>query len=180
MRIDKLILMMGIILIPFVGFSVSAQDELDSTEPSYDLFQRVDTFTDWEKLCLKLKNGSDACHMYQLIKDADGHPTGAMTLHRTEQEEGISAAATILTPLETFLPSGLLFSIDGATPSEFPFSWCDTRGCFVNVAFTDDDIFSMKHGRKGAITIESITAPGKPIRLPVSFSGFTAAFGSLE
>jgi invasion protein IalB len=139
-----------------------------------------DTFKDWQKLCVQSTEGIERCHIYHLIKDGNDHPTAEMALFRVFDEEGISAAATILTPLETLLTSDLKFSVDNSEAVVYPFSWCNKRGCHVRVAFTDDDILSMKKGHAGKLEIESITAPGETIVLKVSLSGFTMAFASLQ
>ncbi len=138
-----------------------------------------DTFKNWQKLCLSTGTEVEPCYMYQLIEDDSSHPTAEFTILRISEEEGISAAATIMTPLETLLTAKLVFSVDGAESRQYPFSWCDKRGCYARIALTDDDIFSMKKGKKGYMEIESISAPGKTIRLPFSLSGFSAAFGAL-
>jgi invasion protein IalB len=162
------------------GLALSQDESGNFNEARAGQYYLADTFQDWQKLCLAKAQGEHPCHMYQLIKDENGHPTSEFVLFKLNDEEGVAAAATILTPLETLLPSGLAYSIDDEDSVEYPFSWCDRRGCYARIAFTDDDVFSMKKGRNGLIRIESISAPGKPVLLNVSFSGFTAAFGSLD
>ena len=174
-------LMIGLLLALCIpGLALSQAQSKNNNQDGAGQYYLADTFKDWQKLCLVNEQGEDPCHIYQLIKDENGHPTAEFVLFKYTDEEGIAAAATILTPLETLLPSGLLYAIDEAEAIEYPFSWCDKRGCHVRIAFTDDDVFSMKKGRKGLFRIESISAPGKPILLNVSFFGFTAAIDSLD
>ena len=169
-----------LLLLCTAGIAVAQQNTEDKYIASPGQFYLAETYKDWQKLCLAKEQGKHPCHMYQLIKDENGHPTAEFVIVKLNEEEGVSAAATILTPLETLLPSGLSYSIDDEAPVEYPFSWCDKRGCYVRIAFTDDDVYSMKKGNKGLFLIESISAPGKKIELTVSFSGFTAALGSLD
>jgi invasion protein IalB len=140
----------------------------------------ADTFKDWEVLCIKSGDEIDSCHISQLISDGDGNPTASLSLYRYMEEEGIAAAVTILTPLKTLLTSNLELTIEDQAPVEYPFSWCDQRGCHVRIALTDDDVFSMKKGSKAKIRIESIAAPGEPVVLELSLLGFTKAFAALR
>jgi invasion protein IalB len=180
-RISTIDLITGLALVLGIqNFALSQDGSGDSKDSAAGQYYLADTYQDWQKLCLATEQGEHPCHMYQLINDENGHPTAEFALFKLNVEEGIAAAATILTPLETLLPAGLAYTIDDEDLVEYPFSWCDERGCYVRIAFTDDDVFSMKKGQKGQFRIESISAPGKPILLTVSFSGFTAAFGSLD
>lgn len=138
------------------------------------------TYRDWQRICVKTDGGEDPCHIYQLIKNKDNLPIGEITLLKVSEPEGVSAAATILTPLGTLLTSKLVLTLDDGTKGDYPFSWCDKRGCYARAAFTDDEVFSMKKGRSGTIKIETVSAPGEALTLPVSFLGFTAAIGDLR
>ncbi len=167
----------------------SNQKEPGQEEPSLDGEQEggfvqpvlyvAETFKNWQRVCLKIQNTDDPCHLYQLIKNENDHPVGEVNLFRIEDQEGISAAATITVPHETLLTAKLGLVIDDGERAEFPFSWCDTRGCYARLAFTDDDILDLKKGSKVIITIQSISAPGEVIALELSLLGFTAAFGSI-
>jgi invasion protein IalB len=140
----------------------------------------AETFEDWQKLCIRQSGEKDPCHIYQLIRSKNDHPTAEIILFRIEDEEGVSAAGTILAPHKTLLTSNLVLTVEKDNPWDYPFSWCDKRGCYVRIALTDDDVLSMKKRRSGSIGIVSVTAPDQPISLPLSFLGFTAAFGSLQ
>ena len=139
-----------------------------------------DTFKDWQKMCVKSKRETDPCYIYQLIKDQENLPIGEITIAKSDELEGVSAIATILTPLGTLLTADLLLEFDSETSSTYPYSWCDKAGCYVRAALSDDEVFAMKKGRFGKIYIETITAPGQRFSMPFSFIGFTAAIGSLR
>lgn len=164
----------------FAGSNSFAQSSTGEVSVPENTIYVSDTFKDWQKLCVQSAAGIERCHMYQLIKDSNDHPTAEMALFRVFDEEGISAAATILTPLETLLTSDLKFSVDDSKSVAYPFSWCGKRGCNARVAFTDDDIMMMKKGHQGKLEIESITSLGEIIELKISLRGFTAAFASLQ
>ena len=174
-RVQKLVY---IIAMCVVSTAIS-QENSGSDTKVIGQYYVADTYKDWQKLCLTTGQAVEPCYMYQLIEDDTSHPTAEFTILKVNEEEGISAAATIMTPLETLLTRKMSLSVDGQDVREYPYSWCDRRGCYARVALTDDDIFGMKKGRAGYLEIESIAAPGKVIRLKFSLSGFTDAFGSL-
>ena len=160
-------------------FSLTSLGQDNSAPSSAGQLYEQATHKDWKILCLNSGQEKDPCHLYQLLRDPDGHPTAEIAIHRVYGQEGISAAATVLTPLETLLTANLEFQFDGQTVSTYPFSWCHRRGCNVRIALTDDDILSMKKFGSGKIRIETIASPGSKIALQVSYLGFTAAFTSL-
>ncbi len=162
--------------LPLFAQAQSSQDD----EVPLGQHYLVKTYRDWQKICVKTGDDTDPCHIYQLIKNDDGLPIGEITLLKVSEPEGVSAAATILTPLGTLLTSRMVLTLDDGTTGDYPYSWCDKRGCYVRVAFTDDEVLSMKKGRKGTIKIETISAPGEPLTLPISLLGFTAAIGDLR
>jgi invasion protein IalB len=171
--------MVALLLIPCLP--VLAQDQsTDRSEVPVGQHYLVETYRDWQRICVKTDGDEDPCHIYQLIKNKDNLPIGEITLLKVSEPEGVSAAATILTPLGTLLTSKLVLNLDDGTNGDYPFSWCDKRGCYARAAFTDDEVLSMKKGRSGTIKIETISAPGEPLTLPVSFLGFTAAIGDLR
>ena len=98
---------------------------------------------------------------------------------RIDGEEGISAGAAITPPLETLLTEKMVLSLEQGSSAAYPFSWCDRRGCYVRVALSDDEIFSMKQGSSGTIEIRSVSSPQEALVFPVSFLGFSDAFNSL-
>jgi invasion protein IalB len=140
----------------------------------------VESYKDWQRLCIKTDQEQDPCHIYQLINDENDLPLGEITIYKASEPEGISAVATILTPLGTLLTSKLVLTLDDDTTGEYPFSWCDKAGCYVRIALSDDEVYSMKKGRTGTIQIESVSAPGTIVTLSVSLLGFTAAIGDLR
>ena len=176
--ITKYIASVGLLLINFAVIAQEVTSAETVTKPG-QVYQS-ETHKDWQILCTSSNKEVDPCSMYQLIKDKNGHPTAEINIVRVEATEGISAAATILTPHRTLLTKRMVLRLDENSVSDYPYSWCDERGCHIRIAFTDDDVLTMKNGQFGEIEIESIVAPGKPILLRLSYLGFTAAFGALQ
>lgn len=163
-----------------MAVAYSQEESSISDEVGEEQLYVSEIFKDWKKICRKDSDEEDLCHIYQLILDENDHPTSELTLYRIENEEGVSAVATVLVPLETLLTSNLSLNIDKGVSVEFPFSWCDKRGCYARIAFTDDDVFSMRNGQSGTIKIFSISSADKAIILKLSFLGFIDAFTSLQ
>ena len=175
----KIFAISSVVLLSSMMFSLPGHVQ-DSNVPSSagQIYEQA-AHKDWKILCVNSGQEKDPCHMYQLLRDQGGHPTAEIAIHRVYGEEGISAAATVLTPLETLLTANLEFQFDAQSVSTYPFAWCHQRGCNVRIALTDDDIISMKKFDAGKIRIETISNPGSKIEVEVSYLGFTAAFVAL-
>ncbi|WP_172329399.1 invasion associated locus B family protein [Mangrovicoccus sp. HB161399] len=137
------------------------------------------TVQDWEIRCGRAPDGqTDPCQMYQLLRDGSGTPTAEFTLFRIEGAAFV-AGAMIVTPLETLLPHGVAFSVDGGPPKRYPFKYCNPTGCVAEVGFSADDIAAMKRGAKGTVTIVPVVAQNTNVDLSLSLSGFTASYDGL-
>jgi invasion protein IalB len=136
-----------------------------------------DTFEDWEVRCLA--DGNE-CFLYQLALDADGNPVAEFSLIRLPDGGEAVAGATVVTPLGTLLPAGLLMQIDSGEVRQYPFTFCNQVGCFAQLALTQAQVSALQRGRVARLGVTSIAAPEDPVELDLSLMGFTAAFRSLE
>lgn len=136
-----------------------------------------DTFDDWEVRCAP---EGDECFVYQLANDPEGNPVAEFSLIRLPEAGEAAAGATVVTPLGTLLPAGLVLQVDTGEQRQYPYSWCSQVGCFARFGFSDDSIAAMKRGAVAKLTLASIVAPDQPVTLEISLKGFTAAFDSLE
>ena len=134
-------------------------------------------FDDWEVRCLP---ETEDCFLYQLALDPDGNPVAEFSLLRLPASGEATAGATVVTPLGTLLTSGVVLQIDSGAQRQYPFGWCSQVGCFSRFGLDDEAIGAMKRGRTGELTIVSVADPEAPISVPLSLTGFTAAFDSLE
>ena len=135
-----------------------------------------DTFGDWQIRCAP---EGDNCFMYQLALDGQQNPVAEFSLLKLPAEAEATAGVTVVTPLGTLLPAGLVLQVDGGERRQYPFSWCSQVGCFARFGLDDGSIDAMKRGNGGKVTLVSVSAPNAPVTLDVSLSGFTAAFDSL-
>ncbi|MCU7939554.1 MAG: invasion associated locus B family protein [gamma proteobacterium symbiont of Bathyaustriella thionipta] len=134
-------------------------------------------FKDWTVVCEKLpKTQTEVCNIFQNVtndKDtvvmliAIGYPPG-----KTE------AQALITLPLGVLLQPGIEFTGGTAESFRIPFGVCVKNGCVAVAQLNEKTISGMKAGTKGSIKFAA--AQKKIIEIPVSLSGFTAAFNSLK
>lgn len=133
---------------------------------------------DWQVRCAA--EDASNCFLYQLGQDDNGNPIAEFNLLPLKGQGEAVAGITIVTPLGTDLRNGLDWSVDSAEPRKYPFSWCVSIGCFVRFGVTDEQITSMKRGANGRVRLSAIQAPGVPVNVKISLSGFTAAYATLS
>lgn len=84
----------------------------------------------------------------------------------------------ILVPIGVYLPLGIALEIDGAPVGRVPFIRCLPQICTAFAETTAETLTKMRKGAKANFIIYE--APGVGLTLPVSLSGFTAAFNDLK
>jgi len=164
------------------GFSAQAQDAAEfpvggvtSAEQPQEIVR--ETHGDWEIRCTTANNN---CFLYQLMLNEEGTPVAEFSIIKLPVGSEAVAGATIVAPLGTLLTRGVIFSVDDAEPTQYPFSWCTRPGCFSRFGLTDLLVKNMKEGEAVNIALFSIAQSQEPVRISASLSGFTAAFDALE
>ena len=92
----------------------------------------------------------------------------------------IVAGATVLTPLQTLLTAQVTMTVDGGQPRRYPYSFCDTTGCYSRMGFTAEDIAAFKRGAKATLIVVPALAPDQRAELTMSLTGFTAGMAAIE
>ena len=136
-------------------------------------------FEAWEQRCVKTKDGSDPCQLYQLLKDKDGNNVAELSMFPLPAGGKAAAGATIIAPLETLLTANLLIAIDGAKPKIYPFTFCAQLGCVARVGFTADEVAQFQKGNIATMTIVPAGAPDQKVNLDISLKGFTAGMDAV-
>lgn len=132
-------------------------------------------FGDWDVRCLRVEAAEgDPCEMHQLLRGPEGNATAEINLFLLDRDD-VPAGATIVTPLETLLPRGLRFSVDGGEAKTYPFQLCNRQGCVAQIGFTADEVATMRAGTRADVVIHPAAAPDTAVPLSISLSGFTAA-----
>ena len=84
----------------------------------------------------------------------------------------------ILVPIGVYLPLGIALEIDGAPVGRVPFIRCLPQICTAFAETTAETLTKMRKGANANFIIYE--APGVGLTLPVSLTGFTAAFNDLK
>tara|TARA_R110000850_G_scaffold29485_7_gene81405 strand:+ start:769 stop:1434 length:666 start_codon:yes stop_codon:yes gene_type:complete len=136
---------------------------------------------DWEIRCLKAPEGQDdPCQLYQRLADQQGNPTADVNFFDLPDGNEIVAGATVLTPLQTLLTAQVTMTVDGGQPRRYPYSFCDTTGCYSRMGFTAEDIAAFKRGAKATLIVVPALAPDQRAELTMSLTGFTAGMAAIE
>ena len=136
---------------------------------------------DWEMRCIKAEEGAkDPCQMYQLLDDGDGTPVAEFSLFRLPDGGKAKAGATVVVPLETSLPQQLTITVDGSSSRRYPYAFCNPVGCYARIGLTADDLAGFKRGNTAMITIVPAVAQDQKVELPLSLTGFTAAYDQVS
>ncbi|MGY8997286.1 MAG: invasion associated locus B family protein [Alphaproteobacteria bacterium] len=161
-------LVAGLIFVAgFLGsFSASAQEAPDTLR---------ETHGDWQKHCALDATGLEECFLFQAVDEqANGERVMTVIAANPAAAEPL---LRITVPLGALLPNGLNMTVDGIDLGTVGFLTCFMDGCMTQVTLTADVLGNMKAGNQALITIYDTV--GQPASLPLSLSGFTAAWGAL-
>lgn len=146
----------------------------------------AETHRDWQIVCTPAPQGAPentapSCEMYQLLHDANNSPIAEISIAVLPLGAEFSAGATVTTPLETFLPTGMGFRIGETEQMRIePFRVCTVVGCVVRMGLSADEVDQLKSGSDATLTIAPFVAINQPVDITVSLAGFTAAYDDLQ
>ena len=109
-----------------------------------------ETFGDWQVRCAPEGN---ECFMYQLALDTEDNPVAEVSILKLPEEAEADAGVTVVTPLGTLLPQGVVVQIDTGEQRQYPFAWCSQVGCFARFGLARPAIDAMKRGKAGKLTL---------------------------
>ncbi|SNY52844.1 Invasion protein IalB, involved in pathogenesis [Pseudooceanicola antarcticus] len=162
---------------------VLAQDaDLDmgqgsDAEPQVGQTYSREQIGDWNIDCVKAEDGQEEpCQMTQLMTREDGNPIATAAFFKTPEGSQAAAGATIMVPLETLLPAGLLLNVDGNQDKAYNFSFCNASGCVARVGFTEAEMATFRAGAVATLTIRPAAAADVAVPMKLSLTGFTKAF----
>ena len=117
------------------------------------------------------------CQVSQNLTEAK---TGQRVLTVTvRRDSGNGSLAMLLAlPHGLFLPSGASFQIDQGQKTVIAIQTSDQNGAYAATPLSADLVKAMKSGTNLNIGMESVTR--KPVTIPVSLAGFTAAIDKLQ
>lgn len=133
------------------------------------------THGDWQVQCPPDVSETNPCAMVQnLIREEDGRRVLAALVVKPPEGDPF---LRVVVPLGILLPGGLTLSVDGTDMGTVGFINCLPDGCMTQVGLTVDVLEQMRQGSQALVTIYEQAE--QPIQLPISLTGFTAAFGEL-
>lgn len=100
-----------------------------------------------------------------------------LVMGTSKQKDKTVTMMRILVPIGVYLPLGIALEIDGAPVGRVPFIRCLPQICTAFAETTADTLTKMRKGAKANFIIYE--APGVGLTLPISLSGFTAAYNDL-
>lgn len=135
------------------------------------------TYGDWEIRCVTETD----CVMTQLHRRSQQTADAVFTIIKPQQLTGddgqaIEAFAEIVVPLGVYLPGGLGLKVDDLPAKAAPFERCIEEGCVVRAPISPTMLANLKAG--GTANIVIFGGPERPVSIPMSLTGFTAAFNS--
>jgi invasion protein IalB len=165
-------LALGLLITPF---ALCAQ-EGDKPKPQAEIRA---THGAWNLVC---STTSERCAMEQAGKDADGNDVLIVNIRkitpRDTPDGSLDTVISVLVPLGVLLEPGLGIQIDGGKTISGRFVQCERSGCLMEAPMPPQMVAAMKKG----VTAKFIMAipPNRRVEAPVSLSGFTAAFNSIQ
>ncbi len=119
------------------------------------------------------KTGKKFCRMQQSLRFKK---TGQRLLAVVIQPQTIEPKIAILLslPYGLYLPAGTAFKIDDGEENRMVIETCDAQGCYATGGISEKQVDAMKKGKKLLIGFQANNK--KPITVPISLTGFTAAF----
>lgn len=130
----------------------------------------------WVVNCSTGGSGTLQCQMSQnLTESKTGQRVLTVTI-RKEPKDG-SLAMLLALPHGLFLPAGATYQIDGGEKVAVAIQTSDQNGAYAAVPMNAEIIAALKAGTNLNIGMESVTR--KPVTIPVTLAGFTAAIDKL-
>ena len=169
MDIMKLIIAL-LLLLPQITF---AQEYLIKEPDS-----KATTFNSWANQCETDPNTKNKiCYSSQtiIVKDKDAEILYIAIGHIPDSDKPL---LRMTTPLGTLLPEGMQIQVDDGEESRLPYVFCNRIGCHIEVGVTEKFLAAIKKGNK--LNIKFLDLGGREFTVPVSLSGFTKAYNSLE
>jgi invasion protein IalB len=133
---------------------------------------------DWVVRCLEAQtNQPKRCEMVQVLSDRNSQrEVLVMVVGYVDQKS--QPQAVFVLPLGILLPQGLTLKVDQGAPKTIGFRHCEPQGCIAPWQMTEVELNALRAGT--TLTVSVSDHGGKPVDLPISLKGFTAALGKVR
>ncbi|PKQ07821.1 MAG: hypothetical protein CVT73_08220 [Alphaproteobacteria bacterium HGW-Alphaproteobacteria-12] len=142
----------------------------------------VQNFGTWSMRCEKNDAGEKQCHAFVDVRIGEektriayiGIGYGSKDTDKNGQKDMFMFA---ITPLGTFLPAGIGWSIDDKEKFSQQFMYCLPGGCQTEILLTDERLNALKNGKELHMMFRIV---GKgDTKIPVSLEGITKALAAV-
>lgn len=161
-----------------LGTGVSSADEAKPAEAKPADAQPAEKGNPWVVNCSTGTTGTTLeCQASQNLTEAK---TGQRVLTVTVRRQNDSAALAMILALPhgLYLPAGASYQIDAGQKATVAIQTSDQNGAYAALPLSTELLAAMKTGTNLNIGMEAATR--KPITIPVTLAGFTAAIDKLE
>lgn len=133
----------------------------------------------WLVNCNPINDGASMlCQMSQTFNDAKSKKRiMAISIRPQPADKAKRPLMVLALPHGLHFPSGANFKVDDQPAVPIALLTSDQNGVYSSTSLGPKTIAAMKKGN--AITITMYAAENKPLAIPVSLVGFTAAFGKI-
>jgi invasion protein IalB len=142
-----------------------------------------DKFGRWTFTCKAYGPGETKCALVQEVRLKKGGRSGKRLLLATMGYIGSSnvLALAVRTPLNAYLPTGVVISVDSGRQRTIPFRQCKTDGCASVVKITRQFRDELTKGKKLHVRFKLILKKGL-LKVPASVSlhGISRGFSALD
>ncbi|MEQ8283014.1 MAG: invasion associated locus B family protein [Parvibaculum sp.] len=162
-------------LLSIVGI-VPAGAQSDAPEPT------VENFGTWSTRCDENENTAKRCHAFVNVAIGEdkqrllylGITYGPQDSDADGENELFLFA---ITPLGTFLPAGIGWSIDGKENFSQQFMFCIPGGCQTEIMLTDQRLNALRNGKEMEVMFRLV---GKgDAKIPLKLDGITKAIAAI-
>lgn len=165
----------------FAAAPLTAQTEELEPAPEEGLQapeEDVQVFQDWRVRC-ESQDDVERCVMFQnLVYRESGQTILSIQIGRNANQQ---ASAVFIVPLGVILPPGVQLEIDGGSPTTIDYQQCSRQSCVAPFPLDDALLSRMKRGLEAQVTFHAVVQGSRrPITVPVSLKGFTAAFNNVR
>jgi invasion protein IalB len=161
----------------FVALIAIASGLAASLSPAAAQNPHGKAFGDWRIRCNSATGAPSKCQMVQnvIVKDS-GRPILQSVIGFID--DAPNPIGVFVLPLGIYLPAGLTLQIDKGQIYEMSLEICGQKGCRVRFSIDDALLRTFKNGNVAEVGFQ--TGLQKPITVPLSLKGFTAAIGQLR
>ena len=135
-------------------------------------------FKDWQKICDETTN---ICSIFSFGFDSEGNKKARVSLSLYGSTDSKKVAEmTILSPLYSYLPHGLLIAVQNNEPIRHEFALCAKEGCLNFIPLQKEEVEMLKKEWNLMLAYQDYRNPNEKIILDVSLVGFMKAYDSLS